>query len=119
MRAASPETLCTDVRPALTAHVSESDLLRLFPVQFHELDVLAAAEPSKAVLLRLNSGRLVVIEYGTVTSTMTVSVPLDADTRQTLVDLLGEAPLDNIEWMSIDVDIRSRSEQLTGAPIRN
>jgi hypothetical protein len=104
MRAAPPETLSSDVRAALTAHISELEVLRLFPVQFREIDALGAAEPSKGALLRLDSGRLVVVEYGSVTSKLTVSVPQDADARQTLVDLLGEAPLDNIDWMSTDVD---------------
>ena len=48
MHTAPPDALLIDVRPALTAHVSESDFLRLFPVQFDDVDVLAAAEPSKA-----------------------------------------------------------------------
>jgi hypothetical protein len=107
MHTAPPDALLIDVRPALTAHVSESDFLRLFPVQFDEVDALAAAEPSKAALLRLDSGRLVVVEYGSITSTVTVSVPFDADARETLVDLLLEAPLDGstIEWLSDDVGI--------------
>lgn len=104
MRIAPPESLNSDVRPVLTAHVSQFDLMRLFPVQFAEVDALAAAEPCKAALLRLDSGRLVVIEYGTVTSTVTVSVPLDADSNDTLIDLLVEAPLgSSIEWLSDEV----------------
>ncbi len=116
MRTAPPETLSSDVRPALTAHVSESDFLRLFPVLFNEVDTLAAAEPSKAALLRLDTGRLVVVEYGTITSTVTVSVPLDADAGETLVDLLLEAPLEGlgstIEWLSDDVGISNPEEFL-------
>jgi hypothetical protein len=110
MRTAPPETLSTDIRPALTAHVAEADLMRLFPVLFDDVDPLAAAEPSKAALLQLDSGRLAVVEYGTVTSTVTVSVPSDADTGETLLDLLLEAPLlleppSRIDWLSKDVGI--------------
>jgi hypothetical protein len=111
MRTAPSETLSTDVRPALTAHVSESELLRLFPVQFQDIDALAAAEPSKAALLRLDSGRLVVVEYGTVTSTVTVSVPCDADAAETVADLLLEARIlgSSIEWLSDDVGALTKS----------
>src|SRR5258708_18286719 len=114
MRTAPPETLSSDVRPALTAHISESELQRLFPVQFGEVDALAAAEPSKAALLRLNSGRLVIVEYGTITSTVTVSVPSDADAGETLIDLLLEAPLSvpSIEWLSDDVGMGTNLEDL-------
>jgi len=113
MRTAPPETLSTDIRPALIAHVIESDLMRLFPVPFKDVDPLAAAEPSKAALLRLDSGRLVVVEYGTITSTVTVSVPSDADTGETLVDLLLEVPFSSsIEWLSEDVGISENWEEL-------
>lgn len=102
MRNAPAEALRDDVRPALTAHISEADLDRLFPVQFVELDSLAAPEPSCGALLRLDTGSLVLVEYGKLTSTLTVSVPKRADVGDTLVDLLMEVPINPqaIEWMA-------------------
>ncbi|HVR40982.1 MAG TPA: hypothetical protein VMU84_17955 [Thermoanaerobaculia bacterium] len=91
----------------MTAHLSEGDLERLFPVDFKDLDSLAAAEPSRAALLRLDAGSLVVVEYGTVTSTLTISVPRDADVGETLVELLEEVPFtpSSIEWLAKEVRV--------------
>jgi hypothetical protein len=105
MRTAPPEALACDVRPALTAHLSKSDLRRLFPMEFSEVDSLSAAEPSRAALLSLESGKLVLLEYGALTSTLTISVPSNGNARETLDELLIEAPLSesSIEWLSDDV----------------
>jgi hypothetical protein len=93
----------SDARPALTARLSPSDIRRLFPVELIDVDPLAAAEPSRAALIRLETGRLVVIEYGTMTSTLTVSVPRDEDLSETLAELLAEAPIASpaIEWTAL------------------
>jgi hypothetical protein len=99
---ASPESLRSDVRPALVAHVERSELERLFPVDFEDVDPLAAAEPSRAALLRLDTGKLIVLEYGVRTETLTISVPEDGDVAETLYDLLDEAAIDlsTVEWMA-------------------
>jgi hypothetical protein len=111
MRVAPPEALHDDIRPALTAHLTAADVGQLFPVHFSELDSLAAPEPSRAALLRLESGNLVVVEYGTVTSRLTVSVPDHADMMETLVDLLREAPIpDNaIDWIADEIEAPSNA----------
>jgi hypothetical protein len=111
MRVASIDALHDDVRPVLIAHVAEADLERLFPVQFSDLDPLAAAEPSRAALVRLDSGSLVVVEYGTVTSRLTVSVPQHADMAEMLVDLWREAPLPegSIDWVADEVETPSEA----------
>lgn len=105
MRVETPEALHHDVRPVLTARIAEADLARLFPIQFSDLDSLAAPEPSRAALVRLERGSLVVVEYGTITSRLTVSVPDNADMVQTLVDLLDEIEIPDaaIDWVTEEV----------------
>ena len=107
MRSAPPEALSVDVRPALTAHLAESEVRRLFPVQFLEIDPLAAPEPSRAALIRLDSGGLVVIEYGESTSTLTVSVPIGVNLSETLGELLREAPIAQqaIDWLAEEIRV--------------
>lgn len=104
MRTAPPEALLTDVRPVMTAHISPLELERFFPVDFVDVDPLAAAEPSRAALLRLETGGLVVVEYGLVTCTLTVSVPRDRDFDETLAELFLEVPIPSsaIEWLAAE-----------------
>lgn len=106
MHTAPAEALAADVRPALIARIAPAELERLFPIQFIDLDPLAAAEPSRGALLRLASGRMVVVEYGTVTSRLTVSVPTYANIAETLIDLVSEAPIDMdaIEWITEHIE---------------
>lgn len=107
MHTAPADALVVDVRPSLIARIPSAELERLFPVQFVDLDPLAAAEPSRGALLRLQSGRMVVIEYGLVTSRLTVSVPTSANIAETLIDLLNEAriDMDRVEWITDDIEV--------------
>lgn len=104
MRTAPPQALTVDVRPAMTLRLSESELRTLFPVEFQDVDPLAAAEPSRATLIRLDSGKLAVVEFGIATSTLTVSVPVGANVDETLSDLFLEAPINGaaIAWIADD-----------------
>jgi hypothetical protein len=106
MITAPAEALVADVRPSLIARISPDELKRLFPVPFVDLDPLAAPEPSRGALLRLQSGRMVVIEYGLVTSRLTVSVPASANIAETLIELLNEAriDMDTVEWITDDIE---------------
>lgn len=102
MRAAPPEALTVDVRPVMMFRMSDSDVSRLFPVQFQDVDPFAAPEPTRAALVRLNSGRLALVEFGKVTSSVTISVPQGASVGETLADLRREAPIaeDAITWVA-------------------
>lgn len=101
MRNASPDALRSDIRPALVAHLGAAEFENVFRVDFQDLDPFDAAEPSRAALVRLDSGKLIVVEYGLSTSTLTVSVPEDADVNETVCDLLQETGIDTgaIDWL--------------------
>ncbi len=101
------EALVNDVRPSLIVRMTPVELEHLFPIEFVDLDPLAAAEPSRGALLRLASGRLVVIEYGLVTSRLTVSVPAYVNIAETLLDLMNEAQIDMdaVEWITDEIEL--------------
>jgi hypothetical protein len=107
MKTAPAEALVDDVRPSLIVRMRPDELNRLFPIQLVDLDPLAAPEPSRGALLRLASGRMVVIEYGMVTSRLTVSVPTYANIAETLLDLMNEAQIDMdaVEWITDEIEM--------------
>ncbi|HYI10264.1 MAG TPA: hypothetical protein VEK57_14485 [Thermoanaerobaculia bacterium] len=119
MNTAPAEALVADVRPSLIVRIPPDELERLFPVPFVDLDPLAAAEPSRGALLRLASGRMVVIEYGLVTSRLTVSVPTQANIAETLVDLLREAQIDMdaVVWITDEIEVPAANVGTEGAEI--
>jgi hypothetical protein len=96
MRRAQPNELNDDAKPIALLQLSEDLLRELFPVEFSEVDPLAAAEPSIGSLVQLNNGLYAVIMYGTVTGQTEVSMPLSAH----WLPFLREVPLrsDEIVW---------------------
>ena len=99
MRAAKPEELGIEAVPALKVQLPEEELSRLFPFRMKNLDPLSEPEPSKGILLRLQSGDYAVLVYGKLTETLTV---LAAPTKlaKTVDNLLKEVaiPDEYITW---------------------
>jgi hypothetical protein len=76
MRRAKPDELNEDAKPIALLKLSEGRLRELFPVEFSEVDPLAAAEPSIGALVQLDSGPYAVVMYGEITGQTEVSMPL-------------------------------------------
>jgi hypothetical protein len=96
MRRAKPDELNEDAKPIALLKLSEDRLRELFPVEFSEVDPLAAAEPSIGALVQLESGSYAVVMYGKITGQTEVSMPL---TTRWLA-FLSEVPLrtNEIVW---------------------
>ncbi|MEK6373499.1 MAG: hypothetical protein AABO58_12475 [Acidobacteriota bacterium] len=110
MRYAQPHELKGNVVPVLQLHLSEKQFERMFPVRTVGIDALAAAEPSKGALIRLESGSYVVVTYGEITHRVTVEVPQNADARTVVRELFEEVdiPGSAIEWIRENVKPRPR-----------
>jgi hypothetical protein len=110
MRYAQPHELKGNVVPVLQLHLSEKQFEHMFPVRTVGIDALAAAEPSKGALIRLESGSYVVVTYGEITHRVTVEVPQDADARTVVRELFAEVdvPGSAIEWNRENVKPRPR-----------
>src|SRR5881392_783347 len=107
MRRANPHELKTRAIPALTAHLSEAELLKWVPVPFDEIvDPLATPEPSKGALVRLDSGGYVVLYYGHDSHQLVVEIPeTTADASALLEAFLDEVPIpaSRILWRRSDL----------------
>jgi hypothetical protein len=101
MRVAKPEELGTEAVPALKVQLPEEELSKLFPVRMKNIDSLIEPEPSKGILIRLQSGDYAVLIYGKLSETLTV---LAAPTKlaKTVDSLLKEIPIPDakIIWRS-------------------
>src|SRR5690242_276385 len=94
MRAAKPNELKTHAYPVLSATISEAELSKWFPVRFqHITDPQEAAEPSKAALIRLDSGDYFVVYYGELSNQITLRIPTSIDGSTFLKALFREVPL--------------------------
>lgn len=94
MRIARPTELRKRAIPAFTARVSESELSKWFPVSFQELDDPdEVPEPSKGVLLRLDSGPFAVLFYGLVSKQLTVRFAEGTDVSDSMKAFFAEVPL--------------------------
>src|SRR5262245_24521382 len=100
MRYAQPNELTEDVVPVLQLRLSDQAFDTLFPVKTVNLAPLAAPEPSRGALIRLDSGSYVVVTYGQVTHRALVEVPGSADAPNVVQELLSEIdmPTSAIEW---------------------
>jgi hypothetical protein len=105
MRYAKPHELTENVVPVLQLRLSERQFDAMFPVKTVDLDPLAAPEPSRAALIRLDSGSYVVVTYGEVTHRAVVEVPRSADATNVVRELFSEVdvPSGVIEWNVVDV----------------
>ena len=94
MRAAEPNELKAHALPVLTATVSEAQLSKWFPVQFHEInDPQEAPEPSKAALIKLDAGDYFVLYYGEISKQLMLRIPEASDASAFLSALFREVPL--------------------------
>ena len=99
MRVAKPEELKTEAEPALKVQIPEGELSRLFPIRMKNIDPLSEPEPSKGILLRLESGDYAVLIYGKLSETLTV-LAVRTKLAKTVENLLKEVhiPDEKIIW---------------------
>jgi hypothetical protein len=99
MRAAKPQELRTEAVPALKIQLPEGELSKLFPVRMKNIDPLSEPEPSKGILVRLQSGDYVVLVYGKMSETLTV-LAARPKLEKTVESLLKEVhiPDEMIVW---------------------
>jgi hypothetical protein len=114
MRQAKPHELKTRAVPAMTARISETELLKWLPVQFEEItDPWATPEPSKGALIKLDTGGYVVVYYGKDSGQLTIEIPENTKNSSTLVSrFLREVPLplSRILWHRPDITLSKRSQ---------
>ncbi|HEV7488336.1 MAG TPA: hypothetical protein VGQ65_21890 [Thermoanaerobaculia bacterium] len=105
MRRAKPNELNEDAKPIALLQLSEDRLRELFPVEFSQVDPLAAAEPSIGSLVQLDSGPYAVVMYGKSTGETEVSMPVSAPLARYWAAFLREVPLINNEivWTSAKI----------------
>jgi hypothetical protein len=111
MRRAKPDELNEDAKPIALLQLSEDRLRELFPVEFSQVDPLAAAEPSIGSLVQLDSGPYAVVMYGKSTGETEVSMPVSAPLARYWEAFLREVPLiaNEIVWTSTKVAPRIAS----------
>lgn len=101
MRTAKPNELQENAIPLFTAELSLRELKELLPIRFQDIDNPdQVPEPSQGALVRLNSGRYVVLFYGKDSKLLTVLYPGSSDPNACLRDFLAEVPLlrSRISW---------------------
>ena len=100
MRRANAEELKSEAIPVLTAHLSEREFRKFFPVETDELDAFAEPEPSVGALIQLECGSYVVVIYGRTTGTMKLLLPKGTEPGSGLDAVLAEVPLppDCVRW---------------------
>jgi hypothetical protein len=105
MRRAKPDELNEDAKPVALLQLSEDRLRELFPVEFSQVDPLAAAQPSIGSLVQLDSGPYAVVMYGKSTGETEVSMPVSAPLARYWAAFLREVPLiaSEILWTSVRV----------------
>lgn len=92
MRAARPHELKEEAVPALKIQLPQDELAKLFPIRMKDIDPLIEPEPSKGILIRLNSGDYAVLIYGKLSETLTV-LAVQANLPRTVESLLDEVPI--------------------------
>lgn len=109
MRQAKPHELKTRAVPAMTAKITETELLNWVPVQFEEItDPWATPEPSKGALIKLDAGGYVVLYYGKDSQQLIVEIPENTpDSSALLSAFLSEVPVpkSRILWHRPDVKL--------------
>jgi len=105
MRAAKPDELKENALPVMTAQISESELLKWFPVAFHDItDPWATPEPSKGALIKLDAGEYVVVYWGHDSKELTVNIPAATDASAVLASFFREVPIprSRVLWRRAD-----------------
>lgn len=112
MRRAEPHELTTRAMPAMTAQMSESELLEWVPVPFDDItDPLETPEPSKGALIELDAGGYLVLYYGEDSHQLTVEIPESTrDSSGLLSAFLSEVPLPSsrVLWHRPDITLPQR-----------
>jgi hypothetical protein len=118
MRYAQPSELTEGVIPVLQLRLSDRQFAEMFPIRTVDLDPLASAEPSKAALVRLDSGSYLVVTYGEVSHRAVVEVPRSANPSNVVRELLSEVamPASAIEWTRDDVLTAAHRPRKAAAP---
>lgn len=120
MRVAKPNELKSHAYPVLTAAVSQAELSKWFPVPFHYItDPQEAAEPSKAAVLRLDTGDYFVLYYGEISNQLMLRIATATDATSFLAALLREVPLPRgrIIWRRQDAQLpRTVAAKTVAAP---
>lgn len=127
MRVAKPNELQSHAYPVLTAQITPSELSRWFPVRFHNItDPQEAAEPSRAAVIRLDSGEYFVLYFGEISKQLTSRIPEAVNASKFLISLWREVPLprSRVLWRREDarlprnVAARRVAAPATGRPKR-
>lgn len=109
MRRAKPDELETRAIPAMTARLTEAELLRWVPVDFDEIaDPLATPEPSKGALIKLDTGAYVVLYYGKDSHQLVLELPeTTKDSSALIAAFLEEVPLppSRVLWHRPDISL--------------
>lgn len=114
MRRAPADAIRSTPELVLIAYVPAAMLDVVIPVELESLDTFAEPEPSTGATIQLESGRHVIVIYGTVTERLSVhAAGKDAD--DAVDDFLHESGLaaGAIEWRR-----RHLAETVTGMPSR-
>lgn len=94
MRAAKADELKANALPVLTARISASELSKWFPVDFHSLThPQEVPEPSKAALIKLDTGDYFVLFWGEISKQMMLRIPSATDASKFLDAFFKEVPL--------------------------
>jgi len=105
MRAAKPDELKENALPVMTAQISESELLKWFPVTFQDItDPWATPEPSKGALIKLDAGEYVVVYWGHDSKELTVNISAATDASTVLASFFREVPIprSRVLWRRAD-----------------
>lgn len=108
MRRARADELKERAFPVMTARLSEAELGQWFPVRFDEItDPWAAPEPSLGVLVSLDAGEYVVLDYGKVSNQLIVRIPADLDATSFLASFFREIsmPRARVLWRRPDAKL--------------
>lgn len=94
MRAAKANELKVNAFPVLTARISAAELSKWFPVRLHDLThPQEVAEPSKAALIKLDTGDYFVLFWGEISKQLMLRIPSATDASKFLDAFFKEVPL--------------------------
>ena len=94
MRVAKADELKDNALPVLTASVSEDELSQWFPFELHRLThPQEVPEPSKAALIKLDTGDYFVLFWGEISKQLMLRIPETTDASKFIGAFLKEVPL--------------------------
>jgi hypothetical protein len=94
MRIAQADELQVNALPVLAAEISESELSNWFPFKLHRLThPQEVPEPSKAALIRLDTGDYFVLFWGEISNQMILRIPEATNASKFLSAFFKEVPL--------------------------